>query len=447
MVQTRAWTAPIGRWAGAVRLASCLAGAAALVGVIQGTAAAAQPVTISFSYWGSIEENEIWSALIDAFEEDQPQIRVERLYVTSDYDKKLQVMIAAGTAPDVMAWEDKRALPLVPSGAFRDLGPFIARDRSFKREMYYPQSMEDFQFKGRQWGLPWDFVTTALAYNRDLFDQAGIPRPATEWNDAAWNWQTFAETARKLTLDRDGNGTPDQWGFINSYSWSRWRIWVWQNGGLDWEPTGTQSLLTSNASVSALQFYSDLTNVHRVSPKPSEIGRLGGELGMFTNQRAAMINAAGYNLPYFRTRLDFNWNLAPFAHGPVRPASPFIPDGVAISAATKHPEQAWELVKFIVGLKAQRLMAERGYRISPHREVIGRFVSPATPQREEIWMEAIPHAILTNYTTKWSEIEYDTLGPAMQSLLEGRLSARQMVEQINPKISALLSEAETRFAK
>ncbi len=431
-----------------VNLARAGVGAVALLTGLWPTVVAAKQVTLQFSYWGSIEEDQIWREVIAAFEKDHPDIKVDMLYVTGEpYEKKLQVMIAAGTAPDVMAWEDKKGLPLAPNGVFRDLNPFIRRDASFRREQYYPQAMEDFIFKGQQWGLPWDFITTALVYNKDLFDQAGVAYPASRWDDDSWNWDRFVATAKKLTLDKDGDGTPDQWGFVNNYSWSRWRIWVWQNGGLDWEPTGTRSLLASNETVAALQFYNDLTNAHRVSPRPSELGKLGGELGMFTNQRAAMILAAGYNLPYFRSQLNFNWDLAPFARGPVRNASAFIPDGVTISATTKYPEEAWLLVKFITGVKAQRIMAERGYRISPHREVIGRFVSAATPQREEVWMEAIPYSILTNYTTKWTEIETETIGPAMVSMLNGKMSARQMVEQINPRVSALLAQAETRFSR
>ena len=125
----------------------------------------------------------------------------------------------------------------------------------------------------------------------------------------------FIETAKKLTIDKDGDGIPDQWGFPNTYSWSRWRIWVWQNGGLDWEPTGTRSLLTSEPTVSALQFIADMTHLHRISPTQAGINQLGGELKMFSEQRVGMATAAAYNLPYFRENFTFNWDLAAFARG------------------------------------------------------------------------------------------------------------------------------------
>ena len=120
---------------------------------------------------------------------------------------------------------------------------------------------------------------------------------------------------------------------------------------------------------------------------------------------------------------------------------------MTISSQTKQVEQAWQLVKFITSLSAQRIMAERGYRISPRRDVLARFITPLTPQKEEVWIEAVDHAILTNYTTQWTRIENETIRPAIQGLLNGQYSARQMVEQINPRVEALLAEAETRFAK
>ncbi|NLN19926.1 MAG: sugar ABC transporter substrate-binding protein [Firmicutes bacterium] len=406
-----------------------------------------EPVTITFSYWGSAHEHEIWTEVLEAFAQQHPDIRVDPLYVTGSYSSKMQVMIAAGNAPDVMNWEDKLGLPLVPTGAFMDLKPLMDKDPSFQRQAYYPITLEDFQFKGQQWALPWDFITTCIIYNKELFDGAGIGYPPYSWQDDRWNWQSFIETAKKLTIDKDGDGIPDQWGFPNTYSWSRWRIWVWQNGGLDWEPTGTRSLLTSEPTVSALQFIADMTHLHRISPTQAGINQLGGELKMFSEQRVGMATAAAYNLPYFRENFTFNWDLAAFARGPVRNASPLIPDGVTISSQTKQVEQAWQLVKFITSLSAQRIMAERGYRISPRRDVLARFITPLTPQKEEVWIEAVDHAILTNYTTQWTRIENETIRPAIQGLLNGQYSARQMVEQINPRVEALLAEAETRFAK
>jgi len=133
-----------------------------------------EPVTITFSYWGSAHEHEIWTEVLEAFAQQHPDIRVDPLYVTGSYSSKMQVMIAAGNAPDVMNWEDKLGLPLVPTGAFMDLKPLMDKDPSFQRQAYYPITLEDFQFKGQQWALPWDFITTCIIYNKELFDGAGI---------------------------------------------------------------------------------------------------------------------------------------------------------------------------------------------------------------------------------------------------------------------------------
>lgn len=401
-------------------------------------------VTLQFSYWGGTHEHKIWQEVISAFEAEHPGIAVENLYVSGEpYDKKMQMMMAAKVAPDVMAWEDKRALPLVPSGCFLDLNQFIEKDADFDKDEIYPVTYRDFTFKGMQWGLPWDFITTCLVYNKTMFSEHGLQELSLDWNDRNWNWDSFIEVGKKLTLDNNGDGQTDQWGYINRYSWSRWRIWVWQNGGLAWDEAATRSLLSSPETLGGLQFYSDITNLHRISPPPNQLGQFGGEFGSFVNSRSAMVIGAGYNLPRYRTDLQFEWDLAPFPNGPAGNASPVIPDGVCISADTKHPKEAWELVKFIVGPVAQQIMADRGYRISPLRSVAGQLSNPDTPQHEEVWLDAIEHGRLTNYTTKWSDLEYDTIGSVMNGILNGEYSPSEGVLSIEDKVNALLREAES----
>lgn len=59
---------------------------------------------------------------------------------------------------------------------------------------------------GKQLGIPKDMDTSALWYNKTMFDEAEIDYP-----DETWTWDTLAETAKKLTKE-DGS----QYGFVIS---------------------------------------------------------------------------------------------------------------------------------------------------------------------------------------------------------------------------------------
>ena len=62
-------------------------------------------------------------------------------------------------------------------------------------------------FQGKLYGLPSDFSTIALVYNKDMFDKYGVPYP-----DDTWDWDKFLWAAKKFTKDTDGDGGPTSSG-------------------------------------------------------------------------------------------------------------------------------------------------------------------------------------------------------------------------------------------
>ena len=55
------------------------------------------------------------------------------------------------------------------------------------------------------YAVPFALVNTVLYFNKDMFDAAGIAYPTDDWT-----WEEFREAAKKLTIDKNGDGTPDQ---------------------------------------------------------------------------------------------------------------------------------------------------------------------------------------------------------------------------------------------
>ena len=64
---------------------------------------------------------------------------------------------------------------------------------------------------GHLYAVPVTYETMSLAYRTDLFEQAGLSV------DADWpqTWHDILYAAKKLTLDRDGDGSIDQYGIIS----------------------------------------------------------------------------------------------------------------------------------------------------------------------------------------------------------------------------------------
>lgn len=57
---------------------------------------------------------------------------------------------------------------------------------------------------GERYGAPLSFTPLAMFYNKALFDAAGVAVPTT--------WDEWVAAAKELTVDDDGDGTPEQYG-------------------------------------------------------------------------------------------------------------------------------------------------------------------------------------------------------------------------------------------
>ena len=102
------------------------------------------------------------------------------------------------------------------------------------RELYSPN--------GQSYGMPKDFDTIALYYNKDLFDAAGV-----EYPNADWTWDDLKTAAEKLTKN-DVYGFATLVGDQNGY----WNF-VFQNGGQMLTPDAKQTLIVEPAACDAVK--------------------------------------------------------------------------------------------------------------------------------------------------------------------------------------------------
>ena len=59
----------------------------------------------------------------------------------------------------------------------------------------YPQTLEAYKTPDGYYGLPRDFQTIVLFYNKDMFDAAGVAYPTADWT-----YDDLRNAAKKLTM-------------------------------------------------------------------------------------------------------------------------------------------------------------------------------------------------------------------------------------------------------
>jgi multiple sugar transport system substrate-binding protein len=439
------WTAGVaGTAASTAALAACGAGG-------QGAAggdAAAKPAgkasgNIRFSFFGSVEEKAVWEKIAQQFVEKSPAVKVEAEHIPSDYFTKIQTAIAGGDAADVILMEDKPTSGYAKKGFFKELDGYLASDSSFKLNDYYTVLFDGLKYRGKLYGLPQHWLTQSIAYNKNILQAAGVKLPPKDASDQSWNWTTFLEAAKKLTTTGGGK---TQWGFpLTGYSWTRWRMWVWQNGGEVLSKDLKQCLLDTPAAIEGLQFYADLPNKHHVAPTPEE-RRADGNLddtNLFAQGKAAMIATP----PYFhqlRSRIkDFEWDVAPMPRSK-KFAAPLWPDSISINAGSKNPDAAFALVRYVVGPDGQKTVTELGRGVPVLKSVANSpsfLQTDRDPQNVKMYLDVPNYGVVTQYTTVWDEMERANRAE-LEPVFLGQRTAKDGVTALVPQINRLLQQAE-----
>src|SRR5262249_37813786 len=119
--------------------------------------------------------------------------------------------------------------------------------------------------------------------------------------------------------------------------------------------------LAEPPSVEAITFLHDLVYRDRVAPTPAELESMPGQA--FRTGHIAMVMNGSWMLKALEDAPDLHYGVAPLPRGPHGRAT--IANGVAnsISAKSAHPDEAWDLVRFLSSREAQEALARSGTSI------------------------------------------------------------------------------------
>ncbi len=314
--------------------------------------------TVTFLMWGTPEEIRAVNGFIKEFNKTYPSIKVKRINV-QEYYNKLQTMIAAGTPPDVMYMGSEYLPTYASKDTLLDLTPYIKNDpdiktEKFKANDYFKEVMDPFKYKGKVYGIPKDFSTMVLYYNKDIFDKEGIKYP-----DKSWTWVDLKKAAIALTK-KNKNGTMKHYGFLFESWVGYWISWIWQNGGEIYDEKsgkyviGKEPYLTKNTET--LQFIYDLMYKYHASPTMEETRDMGTSK-LFEAGNVAMCTYGRWRVLELMNVKTFKWDVAVLPMMKKRGSTLFTVS-YSIAKDSKKKEDAWKLVKFLVGKAGQVNTAE-----------------------------------------------------------------------------------------
>jgi multiple sugar transport system substrate-binding protein len=333
------------------------------------SSASGQVVHLTYALWDA-NQQATYQKSIDQFEKLHPNITVTiEQNPWTEYWQKLDTQIAGNSAPDVF-WDHVAYFPqLVQEGALMNLSPLIQQDK-LDLSVYYPQLLKPYQYQGNTYGLPKDWDTITLFYNKALIQKAGIDINNLSWNPT--DGGTFLQALQKLTLDKSGlhptqtgfnPQAVQQYGFVSLNSNQEIYLnYIAMNGGSFLNKSfGNQFTFNQPPAVQALQFLVDLNLKYHVSPPASETNNASNIAEqMFARGQAAIIETGSWNLNFIASQTNFPWGVAELPVGPQGRVSVFNGLADAVYAKTQHPKEAWELFKWLSSPQSEQLVGSLG---------------------------------------------------------------------------------------
>jgi multiple sugar transport system substrate-binding protein len=332
-----------------VRLSWVIAAALAAGACAEG--AARDTVTLELANWASYLEAELEERVLDEFERRHPDVRVVQQSAgtgQAEYRERILTSVAGGAPPDVFLLDNIDVPAFADRDVLLDLRPFLGRV-GVDLARYDSTVLSIFRRGDAVVALPKGFTPMVVAYNRDLFDRAGLPYPTDDWT-----WDDFRRVARALTRDTDGDGVVDQWGAAFDRRVFVWNSWVLAGGGDLLCPDGRRAsgCLDSPATVAALRWYTDWVTRDSIVPRFGTLRRsLGDNLRLFFTGRVAMITAGHFWVPNLRPHVEAGRLRVGFAPIPHRvgaaPATVIYASGLAVPAAAPHRKPSVTLAAFL----------------------------------------------------------------------------------------------------
>ncbi len=434
--------------------------------MIESPAAPATPtpdpesVHLRYAMW---DANQVpaYTACAEQFMLDHPHITIaiEQTDETLYWDK-LAAEMAAGDAPDVFVNHLTRLPDLAAAEELVDLEPLVLRDR-IDDSIYIGRLPRMWMRAGVRYGLPKDWDTVALVYNRELLAAAGVA--TSTLNELTWNPDdggVFETMLARLTLDDAGNN-----GLSPDFDPTAVATYALTMPGIDGGGAFGQSQWSGLAAGNGFRFtdFMFADYYHYDDPALSETlawyQRLIDELGYhmpidqtpardgrqaFLNGEAALITDGSWMINTYVNDAPFAVGFAPLPAGPHGRKSMLNGLADSIWIGTAHPEAAWQWMKHLGSVECQLAVGESGVVFPALQSGVERMVDHYDQQGVDV-------RAYTNYLTSDAdqtfffpvtehthEIEA-IMQPVIEAIFHNEADPTDALREANERVTALFA--------
>lgn len=255
----------------------------------------------------------IIAELADQYNKKSTKAQVTVVTVPTDnHYAKYVTAIAGGQAPDsIMTYDYSPIVDWASQGFIVSLDDY-QKTMGIKEEDYFPVAWQMIHFHGHLWGFIQEFDFDILAWNKNLFQAAGLDatQPPKTLDD-------LDKMAAQLTKT-DATGNIKQIGFCPWITGST-LLWSAVHGGSFYDPANDKWTIVNDANVATLDWYAKYVKLLGGPDKVTTFQKLftGSQTPFYSEQMAmeAMGEYVPVTLPERAPKLQYGVAYPPTASG------------------------------------------------------------------------------------------------------------------------------------
>ena len=385
---------------------------------------------------GGVVEKQI----ADDFMAKCPNVKVEIIGVPSNaLPSKITTMAIGGNLPDIYLHFTSFTGTVLSLRVFEDLIPLLGEDYV---KGFDPMFLSEAVQNGKLLFAPWVAIPSAVLYRKDLMAKAGITTfPKT--------WDEFLTVAKKLTVDTNGDGKIDQYGwsmcgFANNSCVGRFNLVVLNSGAYQLKQNDSGAFVTGLGDpgyLTALNLFTDAVKEGVVPPGYTSVGYPEASAQLATGTAVMMLTGPHSMGIVVKQNPELKGKLGGFALPTANGAKPITTlgqHGYAVSRASKNKALAAEYIKFQLSTKYQLAYNDVEYRLP------SRIKAQADPQVAGGMAAGFVAALKGQV---WSDTTASFLGSInnqqiidMSDALAGKKTAKEIQDASVIKIKKLIAD-------
>jgi len=319
--------------------------------------------TVRLTGWTSSDaENKLFSQIVTEAQ-TATGVKIDYQPIPSDYATKLQTDIAAGSVADVFYLDSMAAPDFMVNNQLLALDSHMSED-GVKAEDFYPGLIAAFQYDGKTYGLPKDWSSLAMVYDKKAFTDAGITAAPTTWDELKAAGQALKEKTGEARIS-----IPP--------SFDRYLAFHYAAGASVLSDDGAQITIDSPEAETALNYYYGLYK-DGLATTPADAGaQWPGDA--FAKDFADIVFEGNWMFPFLAENApDIEFGVAEMPAGPAGKATLAFTVSFSIFSDTKVADAAWDVTNYLTGPEGMEKWTSLGLAM------------PARPALSDAWLKKFP---------------------------------------------------------